>query len=409
MTLPLIEKYRAKNLNDIKGQDNVISDVRSFLMNFPKKKALVLTGPVGTGKTSIALALAADNDLELFELNASDLRNKSSLEEVLKPSIEQQSLFKKGKLILMDEADGITGSDRGGVVELIRLIDSTKFPIIITANDIWNKKFSGLRRKCKIVTLKELSNDVVVDIINDVLKKEEKTLGSDVINLIVKKARGDIRAVLNDLQSVFSIGEKALDKMELSEREKQDNIFNALKVVFQSPTDDETIRIYDNAHMQLDEVLLWIEENIPLEYRGQALAKAYDALSKADVFKGRIYRQQYWRFLVYQNFFLSAGISTATKIKYNKFIAYKRPSRILKIWLSNQRNAKKKAILIKYAKLCHMSKKKAAKESFLLPLILSEIDEKTVSQLDLDEKDLDYLADKEAAIVISSGLNKFRV
>ena len=112
-TLPLIEKYRARKFDDIRGQDSAIQDIKTFFRTFPRKRALILAGPVGTGKTSMAIALANEFNLELFELNASDLRNKSKLEEVLKPSIEQQSLFKKGKLILMDEADGITGTDRG--------------------------------------------------------------------------------------------------------------------------------------------------------------------------------------------------------------------------------------------------------------------------------------------------------
>ena len=86
--IPLIEKYRVDNLNDIKGQSIAVEEVRNFLRMFPAKKALILNGPVGTGKTSMALALAKENDLELFELNASDLRNRSSLEAVLKPSLE---------------------------------------------------------------------------------------------------------------------------------------------------------------------------------------------------------------------------------------------------------------------------------------------------------------------------------
>ena len=114
--IPLIEKYRVEKFEDIKGQDEVIEEVRNFYNTFPIKRALILNGPVGVGKTSIAIALANETNSELFELNASDLRNKSSLEEVLRPSVEQQSLFKKGKLIFMDEADGITGSDRGGLV-----------------------------------------------------------------------------------------------------------------------------------------------------------------------------------------------------------------------------------------------------------------------------------------------------
>jgi len=67
--------------------------------------------------------------------------------------------------------------------------------------------------------------------------------------------------------------------------------------------------------MPIDEIILWVEENIPLEYQGEELARAYELLSRTDLFKGRIYKQQYWRFLVYENIFLSYGISSCKKIQ----------------------------------------------------------------------------------------------
>jgi len=404
--MPLIEKYRVDNLNDIKGQSIAVEEVRNFLRMFPVKKALILNGPVGTGKTSMALALAKENDLELFELNASDLRNRKSLEAVLKPSLEQQSLFGKKKLILMDEADGITGSDRGGLPELIALISKTKVPIIITSNDIWKKKFSLLRKSCKIISLKELSDIDVKQIITEVLKKEDKKIKSETIDLIVKGARGDVRAALNDLESVILLGEENIDDISL--REKKQDIFNDLKKLFQNQVDQQTLRIFDNSELNLDEILLWIEENIPLEYQGKALTKAYECLSRADIFKGRIYRNQYWRFMVYQSFFLSGGVASATRLKNNRFISYKKPTRILKIWMANMRNAKMKAIVEKYAKLCHMSKKKAMKDKNLIPLILDSLNEETKNKMDLEDKEIDYLKEKKVDLVVSSGLNRYK-
>ena len=398
-SLPLTEKYRAESFEEIKGQDIAIQEVITFFKTFPMKKALILNGPVGIGKTCMALALAKEFNLELFELNASDLRNRSKLDEVLKPATAQKSLFKKGKLILMDEADGITASDRGGLPELLVLIEKTQHPIIITANDIWQRKFNLLRKKCHLINLKELKDEIVLEILIDVLEKEkipDPEINLQTINTIAKKSRGDIRAALNDLQTVLELGQEAYISEEI-EREKQESIFNALKNVFQNPTDKTTISVFNNTKLDLNEILLWIEENIPLEYKGKALAKAYASLSKADLFKGRIYRQQYWRFLVYQNFFLSAGISASTKLKNKKFIKYKKPSRILKIWLSNQKNAKKKSITIKYAKLAHMSKKKANKESFLFPLILNN--KQTQEKLDLDEKEKQWLENKRELII----------
>jgi replication factor C large subunit len=403
-SLPFIEKYRVKKFSDIKGQDIAIQEVINFYKRFPMKKALILNGPVGTGKTSIVLALAKEYNIELFELNASDLRNRISLDEILKPSTEQKSLFKKGKLILMDEADGITASDKGGLPELLVLIDRTSFPIIITANDIWDRKFNLLRRKCQIVNIKEVKQEIIFEIINNVLNKENKTIKPETLNLIAQKSRGDVRAALNDLQTIITLGEEAYVS-EQAEREKEESIFDILKQIFQNPTDKNIINVYDNTKIELNEIVLWIEENIPVEYSGQALFKAQEALSKSDVFKGRIYRQQYWRFLVYQNFFLSAGISSATKLKYNKFTSYKRPTRILKIWLSNQKNAKKKSIIAKYSQRCHLSKRKANKESFLLPFILNQQAQK---KLDLNEKEKEYLLEKRGAIIIANNLNRFR-
>jgi replication factor C large subunit len=393
--IPLIEKYRVETFEEIKDQESAINEIKFFYENFPNRKALILNGPVGTGKTSMAIALANFHNLELFELNASDLRNRLKLDEILKPASQQQSLTKKGKLILLDEADGITGSDRGGLPELIKLMEETGFPMIITSNNIWQKKFSQLRKKCQIVNLKELKQETILEILKKVNLKEDSKISLENLEHISKKTKGDVRASLNDLQTILDLGENSF-KLE-SEREKEEDIFSSLKTIFQKPTDKDIISVFKNSNLDLDEISLWLEENIPLVYKGSALEKAQYSLSKADIFKGRIYRQQYWRFLVYQNFLLSAGISSATKLKYEKFTKYQRPSRILKIWLSNQKNAKKKSIINKYSKFTHMSKKKANKESYLLPLIINPHSK----DLDLEDKEKIYLEEKRGEILRS--------
>ena len=147
----LVEKYRAKKYADILGQHEAVEEIKNFLKQFPKKKALLLYGPAGTGKTSLALAAVTENNLEVLELNSSDLRNRAKLEETLRPATQQQALFKKGKIILMDEVDGVTGTDIGGIPELVNLIITTKYPIIMTCNDVWQSKLSPVRANSKLV------------------------------------------------------------------------------------------------------------------------------------------------------------------------------------------------------------------------------------------------------------------
>jgi len=371
--LPWCEKYRASCFADIKGQDLAIDQIKDFLKNFPKKKAAILHGPAGTGKTSLAYAIAFETDSEILELNASDLRNKQKIAEIIRPASMQRPLFKKNKIILIDEVDGISAiKDMGGLVELLSIISKTSFPIIVTANDIWHKKFSLLRRKTTLVQLKEIDYKLILNILKQICGDEKCAVSEEVLTSISIKSRGDIRAAINDLQILSKMENPELIR-EVSERNKEQSIFVALQYVFKNAQIDvEMIKVFDEVNMPIDQIFLWMEANIPLEYKGEELAKAFDALSKADVFRGRIYRKQHWRFMVYEYFLLGAGIAGVKKYNRAGWTSYKKPTRILKIWLQNQRAAKKKTICQKYSHRCHISTKQAMKDFLLLRIILKE-------------------------------------
>lgn len=383
------EKYRAMCFSDVKGQDLAIDKIKLFLKSFPKKKAAVLYGPPGTGKTSLAYALAFELDAEILELNASDLRDKEKISQIIGPASKQLSLFKRTKIILIDEVDGISTRDRGGLSELLAITEKTSFPVIITANDIWQQKFNLLRQVSELINLKELDYKIILDILKEICLKERFSVNSDVLTSIAIKARGDIRAAINDLQVLSKLDEPNLVK-ELGERNKEESIFSALQHVFKNAQlNPKMLEIYDEVNMPIDEIFLWVEENIPAEYKQNELAKAFDALAKADVFKGRIYRQQHWRFMVYEYFFLGAGIAAAKKFNRTGFTSYKKPTRILKIWLQNQRAAKKKTICQKYARYCHISSKQAMKDFLLLRIFLKN--QKIQNELKLSEEEVAYL------------------
>lgn len=177
---------------------------------------------------------------------------------------------------------------------------------------------------------------------------------------------------------------------EVGDRNREQSIFDALQHVFKtSQINEEMLRVYDEVNMSVDEVFLWVEENIPLEYKGEELYRAFDALSLADVFRGRIYRQQYWRFMVYEFFLLGAGIAASKKYNRSGWTNYKKPSRILKIWLAKQRALKKRSICEKYAKNCHISIKQAMKDFMLLREILNN--PAVRKELKLADEEIEYL------------------
>ncbi len=392
---PWVERHRPKSFEEIKGQSEAIRKIVNFVESFNNgiltkkgKKALILHGPPGIGKTTLVHVLALETKSEIFELNASDLRNKGKLQEILKPAMEQQSLFEKNKVILVDEADGISAVDRGGLTELITLIEVSKYPVIVTANDIWNSKFSGLRKKAEIIELKEINYNSIKDVLISILRKENKFIDNDVLTKISVKAKGDLRAAINDLQAISKLENPR--SIDFDERNKETSIFNALKIVFKGKPNESTLRVYDSVNMSLDEIILWVEKNIPEEYSGEELFRAYDLLSKVDVFKGRIYKQQYWRFMAYENIFLSYGISASKKMLKSGFTSYKKPTRILKIWMNNQRTMKKKSIAEKYGRHVHVGKKRAMNEFPIIKQIIKS-NPSIQKELKLNEEEIAYL------------------
>jgi replication factor C large subunit len=384
------EKYRPKNLSEIKGQDEAVFKIKDFIKNYgKKKKAIILHGPPGTGKTSLAHAAARENNMEIFELNASDFRNREKLNQILRPAVEQKSLLnEKVKIILIDEVDGISELEYGGLSELLNIIEISSYPIIITANDIWDKKFSALRKKCEVLQLKEISYNIIKGVIAEISIKEGLLIDNDFATELSIKAKGDLRAAINDLQTLSQI--KDYLSIILDERNKETDIFNSLRRVFKEKPTNELLSIYDSVNMPIDDIMLWMEENIPAEYQGEELARAYDLLSKADIFRGRIYKQQYWRFLVYENIFLSYGIASSKKNPKTGFTSYKKPTRILQIWLNNQKTIQKKSICEKYSESVHVSKKRAMSEFPVIKQILKS-NPMVQKELKLSEEEVEYI------------------
>ena len=108
--------------------------------DFSNFKAVLISGPPGIGKTTAAHVIAKECGYEAIEMNASDVRNKSSIDEVIRELIGNHSIseyfHKTGKpltknhLLIMDECDGMGGGDRGGIAELIKIIKKTKVSLL---------------------------------------------------------------------------------------------------------------------------------------------------------------------------------------------------------------------------------------------------------------------------------------
>src|SRR3989338_4679870 len=199
------EKYRPIYFEDIRGQEEAVAKIKDFIKNFPlKKRAIILYGPTGTGKTVLAHAVSKEIISEIIEL-------------------------------------------------------------------------------------KNLDYKIIKDVLIKILRKEKKFIDNKIITEIAVKAKGDLRAAINDVQTISKLSSEEQIKTLFDERNKEENSLDALKKVFKLKATNETLRAFDQLDIKTDEIILWVEKNIPLEYRDEKLEKAYELLSETDIFKGRIY------------------------------------------------------------------------------------------------------------------------
>ncbi len=394
--MPWQEKYRPKKVSEIIGQEEAKHKLVDFIKNFKQqtKKSLLLYGNPGSGKTSLVHAIANSLNLETMELNASDFRNKDQIQEIIGKAIGQQSLFCKSKIILIDELEGISGhEDRGGIQELLRLIETTTYPIIMTCVDPYHEKLRKIKSSSINLEIKTLSVGDLIKILYKIAEKENILIEPELLKELAIKTKSDARAAINDLE-VLSILKRKITKNDLDlldSREKDETIFNALKKVLQTRDSRKSFDQVQNH--DLDNIFLWIDENLPLEYKGIELTQAYEMLSLADMYRGRIMRRQHWRFLAYIYDFITQGISIAKAQDKISMIKYKMPSRILKIWMIKQKQLQRKAIAEKLAKKIHTSKKQAQEDLEYLRIALKTPKQinSLAQELRLEEKEVEWL------------------
>jgi replication factor C large subunit len=389
-------KYAPLKLKDIVGQDGISLLVKA-VSSWKKGKGILLFGPSGTGKTASVYAYAKEYGLDVVELNASDFRNAAGIQGVAGAASVQQSLFSRGKIILIDDLDGIAGNeDRGGVPAIVKLIESSRFPIVLTANEPSEKKISSIVKKCTQIAYPAISYTHIAALLSSICEKEKIIAETDAVKMLARIAEGDVRAAINDLQGLASEGKLTVKDVELlAGRDKTTPLAQALLRVFKTRDPQVAVASFDHLSEDIDDLFLWLEENIPVEYTKAAdLARAMDAVAVADTFRGRIRRWQYYRFQVYCYALLSAGVAIAKDERYAGAHEYRPTSRLLKIWMANQKKAKKKDMALIMRSRMHGSVRSLVQDS--LPYVRVMMKNKALSQelasyFKFDKEDVEWL------------------
>jgi len=335
--IPWIIKYRPKKIADVVNQDSAkkqfIQWLESWLKGKPLKKAALLYGPAGCGKTSLVEAAANEYRLEVVEMNASDFRRKQDIERIAKVAATMRSLFARGKIILLDEVDGISGTaDRGAIDAILHLLEVTKYPVVMTANDPWDQKLKPLRDASLMIAFKRLSERDVILVLKRICQAERLECEDNALREIARRSEGDLRSAINDLQAIAEgYGKVTITLVrELSAyRYREYAPFEALQKLFNAKYIWQAKAAVTQTNIDYETMMIWVNEHIPTYYDDpEELARAFDALSRADVYMGRIRKSGSWDLLSYVFDMMGPGVAFARRIYKYKWKIFRSPKRL---------------------------------------------------------------------------------
>ncbi len=369
-------KHKPQTLSAVVGNREAIEKFRSWVESWskrvPKKRAVFIYGPPGVGKTVCVEALAHDLNMELVEKNASDYRTAEMVQRFAGLASQYGTLFGGRRLVLLDELDGVTGTaDRGGIRAVIAVAKDAQCPIVLIANNAYNPRFATLRRYCLLIEFKRPTTLQVVKHLKRVCAGEKIEAEERALKFIAERSGRDVRSAVNDLQALAQ-GRNRLTYENvawLSSRNRKEVIFSVMKTIFYSKSCAEAKRAVDIADVDPDMLFQWVYENAPYQLTHPSdLSKAMEALSQADLYRGRIRRTRNWKLMRYVYDFMTAGVAMAReKTRLSGWVPYRFPQRIRWLGLTKGERQMKSAIGMKIKRKCHVSSIVAVKE--ILPYI----------------------------------------
>lgn len=402
------EKYRPRQIREIVGNPKAIDALQTWLGGWrhgiPSKKAVLLHGPSGTGKTSAARAIAVELGHDFIETNAAETRTQSVINRIVGEATSSRTLDPgmEGKIIIIDEVDGIHGrADYGGMRALSAAMRKTRQPVVLIANDPY-KLSRDFRARCLMVDFRRIGQGTIVKVLKEICTQEGVTTDEKALKVIASKAGGDLRAAINDLQAASQGREKVevQDLETLGVRDTTVGEFDTVKRILKATSCEAARLAMWESSKPPEEVIKWVVENVPVEYEDtEDLAAAMNYVSRADVFLGRIMRRQDWGLYKYASDLMSAGVAMAKKKEYHGWKRFQYPQIFSIMGRTKKERELRNSISKKVGAKCHVSSK-VAKRDFLPMLEIamkSDLDmaARVSSQLDFSQEEIGSIVDDE--------------
>ena len=381
------EKYRPQRLIDLIGNE----DARKSFVEWFKKwrkgtKPLLLVGPPGIGKTTMANLASRDFNFDMISLNASDVRNKKNIQEILEPVLGNQTVLGQ-PMIFIDEVDGIHGrSDYGGVEALINILKESTIPIILAANNGSSDKMKKIKKVVKTIVLRPLPPRLLRLYLNMILEKENAQINPGILIKLISESNGDIRSMLNSSQALVTgfepFTERTFESLDIEE---------GINAFYKSQSIDEARAVLYSMRIDpREKINAFYSSIITSNVSHLEMENFLQVISEADLLYGRIMKTQEWRLLRYLDSILLGLYKKDTTIRYSQYnLSWQVLNRLR--W----DGSKFKSISKNLSKQLHISSSTFA--TFYLPYILFCM-KNNFLELELDDT-YDELIEKEIELL----------
>ncbi len=394
------EKHSPKGFDEFIGNSEIAEKATEWAKKWnsgEKQPPLLLWGQTGSGKTCLAYLIARQFKWDVVELNSSDLRSRDAVEKVAGAASQNASMFGQRRLVLLDEVDALTSRDRGGSSAMASIVKGSQNPLILTATDIYSDKaISALRFICRTFEFKKINYLSMAKRLEEILKAEGVKSEPDAVKELCRNSSGDMRSALLDLETLSFSGTIAMqDVKSLSYRERQQKVFGVMKSIFKGTDFAEVRAARIQSDLSNDMLFSWVEENIPRQYPNSAdTALAFDRLSRADVFNGRIYNKQHWGFLRYSTELAAEGVALSKEKPSTDFVMYQFPGLLSMLSKTSGLRAMKKSLGLKIGKKTHSSSRRTVSADLPYLKMIFQGREKAIAlsaAFGLDEKEVAFL------------------
>jgi len=230
----LVEKYRPSKLENFVGNNEIKSHIQKFIEQQDLIN-MVLTGPAGCGKTTLAKLITKNIECDYLFINASDENGIDTIREKVTQFVSTMGFGNVKKIVILDESDFLTFNAQASLRHLIEKFSNTA-RFILTCNYI-EKIIDPLKSRCKVYEVLPPSKQDVAKHVEWVLGQEGIFYNDIDIITLINSFFPDIRQILNNIQAstVHNIhdGEMETKRLQLSKEDMvsssyQTSVLNAL-------------------------------------------------------------------------------------------------------------------------------------------------------------------------------------